>query len=141
MRELTRGDLTEIGLLNAEEYEKNKKLIPLLKSWWWLCSPGAYNNNAAYVFADGDIYPDGYFVYKEAWVRPALTLNPALAAELKPGDQLSLGSHTATYIGADKCLLDQCIAKHIYDTTSNSWHNSELKTYMASEEFIALLFD
>ncbi len=140
MRELSRGDLTEIGLLNAEEYEKYKKLIPLCKTWWWLCSPGAYNNNAAYVFADGDLYPDGYFVYKEAGVRPALTLTAAVAAELTPGDKLSLGSHTATFLGAEKCLLDQCVAKHIFDSTSNSWRNSELKAYMSSDEFSALLF-
>jgi len=136
MYELTHNDIESVGLLSAEEYEKNKTLIPLLRSWWWLRSPGAYNNNAAYVFADGDIYPDGYFVYKEAGVRPAFTLCAETASKLMPGDPVLVGDYTATVISGEKCLLDKCVCKHIFDNESNSWKTSEIKTYLESEDFL-----
>ena len=41
--------------------------------WWWLRSPGDSKNNAAYIFTDGTLYPDGYYVHGDDFaVRPAM---------------------------------------------------------------------
>lgn len=44
--------------------------------WWWLRSPGIYQNCAAYITPDGDISKDGYYVNcAEFTVRPAIWIN------------------------------------------------------------------
>ena len=45
--------------------------------WWWLRSPGDFQNNAAYVFTDGSVYRDGGDVNFDLAVRPALWLDLA----------------------------------------------------------------
>ena len=42
--------------------------------WWWLRSPGSYQNSAAYVSSDGSLYLD-YVYYARTCVRPAFWLN------------------------------------------------------------------
>jgi hypothetical protein len=45
-------------------------------NWWWLRSPGEEGVRAAYVFDDGILYIDGYYVRRNFLsVRPALWLN------------------------------------------------------------------
>jgi hypothetical protein len=50
-------------------------------NWWWLCSPGKYNehansnNRAASVVQHGVINVDGWYVYDPGGVRPALWLS------------------------------------------------------------------
>lgn len=44
--------------------------------FWWLRSPGDDSNYAAYVYADGCVYSDGYYVdCPDSVVRPALWIN------------------------------------------------------------------
>jgi uncharacterized protein YjdB len=42
---------------------------------WWLRTPGHYGNYAAIVGGDSSVYPDGFSVYNNYAVRPALYLN------------------------------------------------------------------
>ena len=43
--------------------------------WWWLRSPGIGSSYAAIVSYNGDVYDDGYIVYSNYGVRPALYIN------------------------------------------------------------------
>lgn len=77
-----------ITLLSVEEYEECKKNIPLLKHWWWLRSPGIYDNCAAIVDSDGDAFKSGYYTNDEnGAVRPALRIANPETANLQIGDR------------------------------------------------------
>ena len=141
MTEITRDDFESVTLLTIDEYENSKALISHSKSWWWLRSPGAYNNAAAYVFIDGDVYPDGFLVNKAAGVRPAFKLEFMKASELNPGDKVQIGKYTATVLYDDMLLLDSFVTKHVFDEESNVWRKSAIKKYIESEEFLSLIFD
>ena len=43
--------------------------------WWWLRSPGFYQDRAAFVYYDGDVNEYGDYVYVLRAVRPALWIN------------------------------------------------------------------
>ena len=62
----------------ATEYAKNKRAGTNTDGccWWWLRSPGDYQNNAALVSSSGDVDEDGDHVYSVGTaVRPALWIN------------------------------------------------------------------
>ncbi len=85
---ITRDRIFCLSLAEAERYFKNDaerrcQATTLAEDygafngegycWWWLRSPGDSKNNAAYIFTDGTIYTDGYYVHGDDFaVRPAM---------------------------------------------------------------------
>ena len=64
----------QVFLLSLNEV---KKFLPFasgrsLGKWWWLRSPGCYQNLVMAVFSDGKIHNDGYTPDKSGGVRPAI---------------------------------------------------------------------
>ncbi|MDR0222273.1 MAG: DUF6273 domain-containing protein [Oscillospiraceae bacterium] len=53
-------------------YEEEYTMDEGEASGWWLRSPGFDSSNAAYVYSDGIVYVNGFFVYSPYGVRPAL---------------------------------------------------------------------
>lgn len=64
-----------VALLSVEEYEKYKNVIPNINNWWWLRTPGDYQDYAASVNPDRTVYLNGDYVDNDnGAVRPALWL-------------------------------------------------------------------
>jgi len=62
--------------LSAGEATAVNATVRQYGSWWWLRSPGNYQDRAAGVGDDGYVYLPGYTTFREAGgVRPALRLN------------------------------------------------------------------
>lgn len=139
--EISKENISAATLLSLEEFNDNKDIIPVATAWWWLRSRGAYSNKAAYVFIDGDVYPEGYDVSKEkADVRPAFEINPKIAGNIAPGEKIQIGKYDATMLKGGICLLDDCVCKHRFDEKSGMWDGSEIKNFIESEEFLEMIF-
>ncbi|MDR2728733.1 MAG: DUF6273 domain-containing protein [Chitinispirillales bacterium] len=53
--------------------ERRYSRDPVVRTWWWLRSPGNNSNNAAYVNNDGNVNMNGNNTFRESGgVRPAL---------------------------------------------------------------------
>lgn len=63
-----------IYLLSLDEAENVSKDIRADGSWWWLRSPGMYQDYVAGVLSDGSLHTDGRSVLSAHGVRPALNL-------------------------------------------------------------------
>lgn len=65
----------DVFLLSVEEYKKYKNVIPNIDKWWWLRTPGRYQNYAASVNTFGSVERRGDYVDIDTHaVRPALWL-------------------------------------------------------------------
>ena len=137
--------IKRITLLSIEEYEKYKSVIPTTNYWWWLRSPGYYQNYAAYVSNGGDAIMRGYNI-NDAFgaVRPALKINLEMTDNrfwYKPekliGSKIEYGQYTWTVLNANfgelYVLCDKCIARHCFDPESNNWATSELKQWLETD--------
>ncbi|GEM_PF-3870538 len=138
----TKDDIESVSLLSMDEYKKNRDLIPVVKCWWWINSPGIYKKNAMYIFIDGEIYTEGYKVDSDrAGIRPVFRLKPEAAHGLKLGEKVIIGKYSATVLDNDSCLLDDVVCNHRFDIASNNWEKSELKSFIESEEFMNMIWD
>ena len=137
----SKADVKWLSLMTINEFKKAKAFIPVADSWWWLQNPGSYSNNAAYVFTDGEAYPSGYKVDSDiAYIRPLCCLNEKSAKGVKIGDKVKVGENVATFIGDCKCLFDNCVCRHRFDISSNAYETSEIKQFIESDEFAAMIF-
>lgn len=136
-----RDAVEAVSILSMEEYKNNRDEIPLTRCWWWIRAPGIYQKKAMYVFLDGEIYTEGYKVDSErAGVRPVFRLKSEIAKELNQGVKIKIGKFEATVLDNKMCLLDEIVCNHRFDTVSNNWEISELKSFVNSEEFMNLVF-
>ena len=133
-----------ITLLSIEEHRKYKPIIPLIEDWWWLRSPGYYQNYVAFVDIFGDVCEYGNGVYIDNAVRPALKLNLEISDTLfwyKPekliGTKIEYGNYRWTVLdtslGELYVLCDSIIARRRFDPESNNWATSELKQWLETE--------
>lgn len=138
----TKNDIESVTLLSIEEYRKNKDIIPVSRSWWWIRSPGTYKKNAAYVFIDGEAYQEGYKVYSNsASVRPVFYLRPEIMEGLRPMDKVVIGNFPATVLSNGACLLDSDVCNHRFDEDDNNWEQSEIKQFIESNAFMDIIFN
>lgn len=121
----------EITLLTAEEYKAHKDAIPPLRCYWWLRSPGYYDDYASIVCDDGYVYLAGHSVYDDdVAVRPALKISDPDSSNLQIGDTLTILDNLWTYIGGGLAISKYLIAQHRYDSDNNDWETSELKAWL-----------
>lgn len=131
-------EIKEATLLSIEEYKKYESIIPLLKKWWWLRSPGYYQSYAAGVSDDGGVYERGINVAFDFYaVRPALKIQISNSESFKSGDKLDLLDKKWTVLDVLKkeiyILCNESIGNHKFDSKSNIWETSELKTWLESQ--------
>ena len=74
-----------MGLLTADEYRKNRDILPPLGegNWWWLCT--SHSVNSGYVLCvaiDGSLH-DEYVSQEEIGVRPTLWLRNDAVVEVE----------------------------------------------------------
>ena len=142
-------EIKTITLLSAEEYEKCKTIIPQT-SWWWLKTP--YLNDKVPYFDDNDcvrVVFDNVLDYNacdfnHAGVRPVGIFNIELTSpmfwhksEALIGTKMQYGNYNWTIFNIQNgelyALCDKNIAKRRFDSTSNVWESSELKTWLETE--------
>lgn len=130
-------EVNEITLLTIEEAEKLSDHILRCDNWWWLQSPGDYQNYAVCVDDEGDIYKTGDYVQLDyTAVRPAFKINNL---ESETGDKVIINKTMCTVVSKDLVLADCSICEHRFDKKSNNWETSELKAFIESDEFKAMI--
>lgn len=132
------NEVKEVTLLSIEEAKRvPKKSLRACGDWWWLQSPSDCQNIAVFVYSNGDINKDGNCVNNErCTVRPAFRINNLKS---KIGDKIMVGKTWCTVIKKDFALADYPICQHIFDLKSNDWETSELKAFIESDEFKAMI--
>ena len=123
---------TGVTLLNREDYEECRELIPPAGGRsWWLRSPGSYGNMASFVGYDGDVDEIGLHVDFTESVRPALTFDPG-ASGLAPGDRFNALSQDWTMISdrlalCDSCMGKMCFNKNMFAPDAEEYCKSDIK--------------
>ncbi len=121
-------DITDISLLTIEEAEALSENIRRYAHWWWLCSPGAYSDDAAYVSRNGYVYDCGDYVGDDdGGVRPALTIADLDSLNLKIGDPLVIQDKEYIYIGNNKVLYNDKPIYHRFNLGPNDYKKSAIK--------------
>lgn len=125
-------DIKGITLLSIEEYEASRPYIRLGDNNWWLRSPSAYNDCAAYASSCG--YMDGAcdFVIESCGVRPALKIT---SSDLSTGDRFNLFEQDWTVISDEYALCDYsigryCFRKDCYAEDANDYEASDVKKFL-----------
>ena len=123
-----------IDLLSIEEYNKYKRYIPLLRSWWWLRSPGSNPFSVAAVNCIGDVYDRGDGIRSDNAVRPVLKIKPEFkySDHLKYLDDKLLVYCGVTWIKIDKDLYisEMPIEFREFDSESTDYKTSEVRKYL-----------
>ena len=136
--------LKEITIPSIEEYAEYQNIIPNA-DWWWLRSPGRLQNCAVGVCPDGTLDEDGFDVcFSEISVRPVLkfSLEPADALfwqkrEILIGSKMQYGKCDWTILSVKDnelyMICSEYIGERCFDSKSNDWETSELKTWLEAE--------
>lgn len=128
-----KADIKQITLLTVEQAKKLPRDILDCGGWWWLRSPGIYQNFAALVYCGGGVLECGDRVDSDSYaVRPAFEI---ANLNFEFGEKVYVGKLPCTVIDKNLVLADECICNHRFDSKSNDWETSELKTFIESEEF------
>lgn len=131
------NEVNEITLLSIEEADKIPKSFRACGDWWWVRSPGFYQNLAISVRVDGDVYEiDHDVIVVSLAVRPAFRISN-LESEI--GDPVRIGKTWCTVVDKDLVLANHPICSHRFDKKSNNWETSELKAFIESDEFKAMI--
>ena len=121
----------KIFLLSIEEYEKYKKYIPSINTWWWLQSPGSNSCRAANVSSDDSVDNLGDFVYYDfGAVRPALKISKQEFENLNLGDRFVKHDFPWIKISNYLAIAEIPIAFRRFDKISNNYDNSEIKQFL-----------
>lgn len=131
------NEVKEVTLLSIEEAKRVPKSFRACNEWWWLRSSGSTQDHAAFIYYDGGISESGCYVYSDIRnVRPAFRINNLKS---KIGDKIIVGKTWCTVVKKDFALADCPICKHIFDSKSNDWETSDLKAFIESDEFKAMI--
>lgn len=137
IKKISIDDVKEITLLTIEQAERLTSKQLERDYWWWLRSPGSFQDPAACVFNDGSIYYSGICVsFDDVCVRPVFII-PNL--NLKIGDKIQVENCMCTIIEENLAFAENGVCKHFFDYETNNWETSELKRYIESEDFKNLL--
>lgn len=121
-------DVISADLLTVEEASKLPRWIRANGEWWWLRSPGYRSNDVAGVSSGGsDCF--NFVDDDDVAVRPALRIKHV---NLDFGETVEVFGEMAQYIGDDKVLLCDVVAKKRFDGESNDYEESEIKSYLDS---------
>lgn len=127
----------EITLLTVEEARSLPKEVTNRGCQWWLRSPCSDRPDAAYIYNVGDASVYGYFVQAHyVGVRPAFKIANLKSSRL---NKILVGKTWCTVIAPGLALADRTVCIHRYDAESNNWETSELKAFIESDKFKAML--
>lgn len=132
--------IKEVTLLDTEEYKRSADKILPIEGWWWLRSPGPYNDKAMCVGQNGST---PYSIKSmtvdidDIGVRPAMRFD-ARSAELKTGDKLDFGGYQWTVIDSGLALCDESVCempfcKNYKKADANVYETSDIKTHLEWE--------
>lgn len=100
-------------------------------SWWWLRSPGFYQNLTAFVRSDSSVDAYGFYVRGgRGGVRPALKIENLVSANLKIRDEFYIGGQRFTIISGHLAFCESTIGHMRFDAMNNDYETSEIKKYV-----------
>ena len=117
-----------IFIFSMEEYEKYKELIPQIKCWWWLRSPGYYSTYILSVDPDGSIDRVGNYILNDTdAVRPALWFS---FTSFEPGDKFIYCGVTWVVLDKNLAITEVPIVFHNFDNHNNNYKESEVRQFL-----------
>lgn len=126
---------TVITILSYEETKRVPKKILANGEYWWLGSPFAYDSySAGIVDTSGNV--SWNYHTKTSGARPAFRI-ANLQSEV--GEKVLVENTWCTCVFDNVVLADKCICERRFDGDSNDWETSELKAFIESDEFKAML--
>lgn len=134
--EETELDIICSTLLSINEVEKVPLKLRVYDEWWWLRSPGHYQDCASTVRDVGSPYFVGYFVCSDdVCVRPALKISNLGSSGLEIGDVFVFGGKEFEIISEDIafCLSDignHCFRYDFRADNANDYEASDVKRYV-----------
>ena len=120
----------ELFLLSVEEYEKYKRVIPVICSRWWLRSPGRLSYDATLVALDGSVPTYGFSVDYTNGIRPALRVSKSEISNLQIGDRKIYYDFPFIKIDEDLLIAEVPIAFDKFDDESNDYETSYVKRFL-----------
>ena len=134
VREPCEIEITGATLLTVDEAEQLlTKKDRACGSWWWLRSPGDYQDYAVDVDEDGFVYACGGIVNGYGvGVRPALRIDNLESTNLKIGDEFYIGEQQFKIISYYLALCNSIVGYTRFDAKSNDYETSEIKAYVDS---------
>lgn len=135
---VTKEDVKEIALLTKKEYVAKKRFILPIRSDWWLCTPGGWDNCVCYVWGgNGNVSKNGFPIESVFGVRPVLRFNVVNPESFYAGQSCPIGKFMWTVLSvkgaAITALCNEAIMFRKYDETSNDWETSDLKYWLDTE--------
>ena len=140
----TKHDISEVFLLSADEWEVAIAMVPNVPvesdGWWWLRSQGRNSAYAACVDVGGNVYHRGHSIYySHNYVRPAFRIPHSISNNYHPGDKVTVLNTSCTVIASGVALADNIICQHEFDTESNNYNTSKIRSFIISDAFWELL--
>lgn len=135
--ELSWYAISEITIPSVEDVRNLEKDILKKGEWWWLRSPGYYQDRTADVDYNGDVSESGTYVDNDnIGIRPCFSI-PCL--RLTKGDKVFVENTLCTVIADNLVLADNLICYHMFDEVDNDWTTSSLKQFIESKEFSEMI--
>ena len=127
-------EIEKVTLLSAEEYVLNETIIPRIHNWWWLRSPGNFQDTAAYIDYDGSINHNGVSD-NSGCARPALKIKNPEAANLLPGDKIEAAGYIWTMLNDELALCDYYVGRlsfrdDLQAEDANMYEASDVKKWL-----------
>ena len=117
-----------ITLLSADEANELTDKIRDVSRRWWLKSPGAFSDFAAFVRVDGSVSDTGDFVgNEEIGVRPVLVIEYLDSLKLVLYQKLEIFDKDWLYIGNNRALSKDVLFCQKFDKASNDYEGSEIE--------------
>lgn len=138
IKRFDREDIEEVTLLSKEEWKLCRDICPNYTGWWWTRSADIFSDSSCYVNFGGSVrssYVDHFY----NGIRPAFIIRNSLPL-LKRGDHVFVGNIPCTVVSPVVVLADYPVCLHRFDEDSNDYETSEIKEFINSDEFAALVF-
>ena len=99
--------------------------------WWWLRSPGYFEDSVVDVDEDGLVHALGGTVRGySVGVRPVLRIANLECSNLEIGDKFCFGNEYFKVISANLALCNSIVGYTRFDAKSNDYEDSEIKKYV-----------
>ena len=132
------ADLKEISLMSLYDYDKYRKIIPLVDEDWWLRSHGSFKDTVTVVLKDGSVQSHGYAVhFNDIGVRPTLRVRTENSNILSIQEEVEIYDKEWIILnidGYDVFLISKnIITERMFDKEDNNWENSNLKDWLTQQ--------
>lgn len=130
-------------LLSVEEFLEHKKVIPIVTVDWWLKDAG-YNSSTAFFIHESGTYGCCDYIRVPKGIRPVMNIeHPEEIYDY--GQTIIVGAYSWTVLESNSekavVLCTDIVIKNVFDSTHNSFNQSDINALLKSNKFKSLIFN